>query len=71
MPSADEDEEACLGERREVLRLPVTVRVTAVGGPNRDGDGEEREQRCGEVGTRMRGLGEQAEARARQARRRA
>ena len=70
-PEADEDEKACFGESREVLRLPVTVRVTAVGRPNRDGDGEEREQGCGEVGTRMGGLGEQAEAGARQDRRRA
>ena len=35
---ADRDEEARLGERREVLRLPVPPRVTAVGRADRDRD---------------------------------
>ena len=63
---ADGDEEAGLGERGEVLRLPVAVRVAAIRGPHRDGDGEERQERSREVGSRMRSLGEQPEARARE-----
>ena len=45
----------------------VPVRVAAIRRTNRDGHGEEREQRGREVGARVRRLGEQAEARARQA----
>ena len=44
----------------------VPVRVAAIRGPDRDRDGEEREQRGGEVGAGVRRLGEQPEARARE-----
>ena len=62
---ADHDQEAGLGERGEVLGLPVAEGVPAIGGPHGDGDREERQQRRGEVGPGVRGLGEQAQARAR------
>ncbi len=65
-PEADEDEEPGLGERGEVLGLRVPVRVAAIRRTNRDRHGEEREQRGGEVGARVRSLGEQPETRARQ-----
>ncbi len=63
---ADEDEKAGLGERREVLRLSVAERMPLVGRPDSDGHGEEREQGGCEVGTRVRRLREQTEARARE-----
>ena len=63
---ADRDEERRLGERGEVLRLPVAEGMARVGGAHRDGDGEEREQRGAEVGSRVRRLGEEAEASARE-----
>ena len=62
---ADHDQEAGLGERGEVLGLPVAEGVPAIGGPHGDGDREERQQRRGKVGPGVRGLGEQAQARAR------
>ncbi len=62
---ADHDQEARLGESREVLRLPVTERVPPIGRPHGDGEGEERQERGGEVGPGVRSLGEQAQARAR------
>ena len=40
--------------------------MASIGGTNRDRDGEEREQRRGEVGSRVRRLREQPEARARE-----
>ena len=67
MPMLTSDEEAGLGERREVLRLRVAVRMAAIGGAHRDRDREERQQRGGEIRPRVRGLREQAEARAREA----
>ena len=67
----DEHERCRLGERREMLRLPVTVRVAAVGRPDRDADGEERQQRGDEVGARVHRLGDEPEAAAREAGRRA
>ena len=48
--------------------LAVAPRVPAVGRANRDRDGEEREQRRREIGPRVRGLGEEAEAPAREPR---
>ena len=63
---ADEDEEAGFGERGEVLRLAVAERMPLVRRPDGDGDGEEREQGGCEVGTRVRRLREQTEARARE-----
>src|SRR3970282_1224430 len=62
---ADAGQEGGLGERGEVLRLPVAVGMPAVCGSDRYRDGEEREQRGREVGPRMSGLGEEAEAAAR------
>ena len=67
IPTLTRIRKPCLGERGEVLRLAVTPRVAAVGRANRDGDGEERQQRGGEVRPRVRRLREQAEARARDA----
>ena len=63
---ADEDQERGLGERREMLGLPVAPRMSGVRGANRDRDGEEREQRGREVRARVRGLREQPEAPARE-----
>ena len=62
----DRDEEGRLCESGEVLRLPVSPWVTAICGTNRDGDSEEGQQRSREVRPRVRGLREQAEARARE-----
>ena len=59
---ADEREEAGLRERRQVLRLAVTELVRHVRGAGRDPDGEVREQRGDEVGARVGGLGDEAEA---------
>ena len=61
---ADRDEEGGLGKRGEVLRLRVAVRVATISGTHRDGHGEERQERRGEVGPRVRRLREEAEARA-------
>ena len=44
------DEDRRLAERREMLGLPVAVLVAGVRRPNRDTDGEERQQRRDEVG---------------------
>ena len=66
---ADEDQERGLGERGQVLGLPVAPRMSGVGGPDGDRDGEEREERGSEVGARVRGLGEQPETPAREPRR--
>ena len=63
-----EDEERGLRERGEVLGLPVPPRMPGVGRPHRDRDREEREQRGREVGPRVRSLGEQPEAPAREPR---
>ena len=64
--SADRDahgrEDRRLGKCGEVLGLAVAVLVTGIGGPDRDADGEERQERRDEVDARMGGLGEQAEA---------
>ena len=63
---ADQDarrrEERRLGERREVLRLPVAVLVRDVGGPHRDAEGEEREQRRDEIRPGVNGLRHEPEA---------
>ena len=61
------DEERRLGERGEVLRLAVAVLVRDVGGPRRDADREEREQRRDEVGARVQRLGDEPEAVGREA----
>ncbi len=63
-PDADEDEEPGLAQRGEVLGLCVPVRVAAIRRTNRHRHGEEREQRGGEVGARVRSLGEEPETRA-------
>ena len=68
---ADEREDGRLGERREVLRLAVPVLVPASAGPAGDADREERQQRRDEVGAGVERLGDEAEAAAREARRRA
>jgi class 3 adenylate cyclase/tetratricopeptide (TPR) repeat protein len=65
---AHPDEEGSLGERREVLRLRVAEGMSAVGRPDRDRDGKEREERGSEIGPRVRGLGEEPEAAAREPR---
>jgi len=44
------DEDRALGERSEVLRLPVTVLMAGIGGPHGHADGEERQQRGDEIG---------------------
>ena len=64
-------EDARLGERGEVLGLPVAVGVRAVGGTAGDADREEREQRRDEVGAGVQRLRDEAEAAAREARARA
>ena len=51
-----------LGQRGEVLRLPVAVVVATVRRPHGVADGEEREQCGDEVGARMRRLGDQTQA---------
>ena len=56
------DEEPGLGERREVLRLAVPELVRHVCGARRDAHREVREQRSDEVGARVRGFGDEAEA---------
>ena len=50
------DEERRLGERGEVLRLPVAVLVPDVRGTRRDADGEERQERGDEVRRRVQRL---------------
>ena len=62
MHDAERDQDRGLGERREVLGLPVTVRVAAVGRPDRHADGEEGQQRGDEVGAGVRRLGHEPEA---------
>ena len=47
---AGDDEDRALGERREVLGLPVAVLVAGIGGPHGDADREERQQRGDEIG---------------------
>jgi len=64
-PTDDErraNEQRGLAERGEMLRLPVPVRVARVGRPAGDPNREEGEERRDEVGARVRGLREQAEA---------
>ena len=57
-----------LCERGEVLGLAVAVLVRAVGGPARDPDREEREERRHEIGARVQRLRHEPEAAAREAR---
>ena len=57
-----DDEDRRLGERGQVLRLAVAVGVAGIGRPPGDANRNERQQRRDQVGARMRGLGEQAEA---------
>ena len=64
----DEDEDGGLGERRQVLGLPVPVRVAAVGRAHRHADREERQERGHQVGAGVRRLREEAEAARGQAR---
>ena len=66
---ADEDQERGLGERRQVLGLPMPPRMSGVGRPHGDRDGEEREQRGREIRARVRSLRQQPEAPAREPRR--
>ena len=65
-PPADEDggddEDRGLGQRRQMLRLPVTIGVAGIGGAPRDADREEREERRDEVDAGVRRLREQTEA---------
>jgi class 3 adenylate cyclase/tetratricopeptide (TPR) repeat protein len=63
---ADQDQERGLGERREMLGLPVTPRVAGVGRTDRNRDGEEGEQRSREIGSRVRRLREEPETPARE-----
>ncbi len=56
---AEQREDARLGERGEMLGLPVAVLVAPVGGASRDAEGEEREQGGDEVGPRVDGLGDE------------
>src|SRR5439155_912066 len=62
-PPADEDggddKDRGLGQRRQMLRLPVTIGVAGIGGPPRDADREEREERRDEVDAGVRRLREQ------------
>ena len=60
--NAGEDEDRALAERREMLGLPVAVLVAGIGGAHGDADGEERQQRGDEIGARVRGLRDEAEA---------
>ena len=61
-PPADEDggddEDRGLGQRRQMLRLPVTIGVAGIGGAPRDADREEREERRDEVDAGVRRLRE-------------
>ncbi len=59
---ARDHEERRLCQGREVLGLPVSVLVGAVGRPDGDADREERQQRGDEVGARVQGFGDEAEA---------
>ena len=63
---AEPDQERRLGERRQMLRLPVAVGMPAVRRADGDRESEEGEQRRSEVGPGVRRLGEQAEAPARE-----
>ena len=65
----DQHEDRCLGQRRQMLCLPVPVGVAGIGGASRDADGEEREQRRDEVDAGVRRLREQTEAVRRDSRR--
>ena len=56
-----------LGERREMLRLPVPVRMAGIRRTAGDADGEERQQRRDEVRPRVHGLRHETEAAAREA----
>ena len=51
---AGDDEDRALGERGEMLGLPVAVLVARVGGAHGDADGEERQQRGDEIRARVR-----------------
>ena len=59
---ADEREETGLCERREVLRLTVTELMLHVRRTGRDAHREVREECSNEVGARVRGLRDKAEA---------
>ena len=63
---AREHEDPRLRERREMLRLAVSVRVPAIGRPPGDADGEQRQQRRDEVGPGVHRLRDEAEAPARE-----
>ena len=63
---ADRGEAYGLSERGEVLCLPMAVGMAAIRRAYRNGDGEERQQRGGEVRSRVRCFCEEAEARARE-----
>ncbi len=60
--AAGGEQDRPLGERAEMLGLAVAVLVRDVGRPHRHADGEERQQRRDQVGARMRGLRDEAEA---------
>ena len=62
MADGGNDEDRTLGERRKMLGLPVAVLVAEIGGAHGDADGEEGQQRGDEVGARMGGLRDEAEA---------
>ena len=55
------------GQRRKVLRLPVSIRMTGISGPAGDADSEKRQQRRDEVRPRVHGLRYEPEAAAREA----
>ena len=59
---ADERQEAGLGERGEVLGFAVTELVLDVGRPRGDANREVGKQRSDEVGARVGGLRDEAEA---------
>ena len=59
---AREHEDPRLRERREMLRLPVSVRVPAVGRAPGDADCEQRQQRRHEVGPGVHSLRDEAQA---------
>jgi hypothetical protein len=63
---AGEDEDRRLGERRQMLRPPVAVRVARVGRPAGDAHCEEGQQRGDEIRARVDRLGDETEAAARQ-----
>ena len=50
---AGHDEDRALGERGQMLGLPVAVLVTDVGGAHGDADGEEGQQRGDEICARV------------------